>query len=88
MFCDRCQKNDARVHLTEIGPDESTSNATRNFCQACGDEYMRESKRLLEYFSVSLKQDMPQMEKDRLAQEFFREYRRQMNEWMSKGQST
>jgi hypothetical protein len=49
---------------------------------------MRESKRLLEYFSVSLKQDMPQVEKDRLAQEFFREYRRHMNEWISKGQST
>jgi protein-arginine kinase activator protein McsA len=51
MLCERCQQQEATVHLTEkYGPsrDEIASTTERHLCKGCGEDYQGESRRYLD----------------------------------------
>jgi hypothetical protein len=75
------------VHITEkFGPsrDEITAATERHLCDACGEEYQRESQRYLEQQSSRLEAGMSKAERAAAMQKLRDDVRQHMTDWISR----
>jgi len=87
MLCERCQLREAMIHITEnygTSRDEITATTKRHLCEACGEEYQRESEQYLKQQSSHLQAEMSKAERAAAMQQLRDDVRQHMTDWISR----